>query len=62
MKSHFRHIHSKALCFSVGMTLIEILIYVTLLSMLLSGFMRYLYYMYDTGLRLFEDVAKAYVK
>ena len=45
---------------SVGMTLIETLLYIALLSMLLLGFIHYLYYMNEINMHLYDDIKRAY--
>ncbi len=43
-----------------GMTLIEILIYVALLSVLLSGFFSYLYNLNDSEMSIYNQVHETY--
>ena|GEM_PF-2558935 len=43
-------------------TLIEMLIFVALLSMLLFGFMCFLYSLNDSSMDLYQKISKAYVE
>ena len=42
-----------------GMTLIEVVLYVVLLSFLLSGFIKYAFAIYDDNINLMNDVIEA---
>lgn len=43
-----------------GMTLIETLLYIALLTMLVLSFLRYLYSINDINMNLYDDIQKAY--
>lgn len=57
MRYHFEHLKPKQ-----GMTLIEVLLYIALLSMLLFGFISYLYSLNEGSMDLFSEVSNAYVE
>jgi len=52
MQSDFRH----------GFTLVETLIFIALLSMMIFSFLRYLYSLNDSSMRLYDDISNAYTE
>ena len=52
MSSHFKKV--------LGFTLIEVLIFTALLTMMIFGFLRYLYAFNDNDIDLYENVSRAY--
>ena len=43
-----------------GMTLIEVIIYIVLLSFLISGFIQYVYSIHEQNIKLMQDLDYAY--
>ena len=66
MSCHTRHqiymnypLKNKSFVILRGFTLIEVIIYVALLSMLLFCFMRYIYEISDSNMTIYENISKS---
>ncbi|MFA6404488.1 MAG: hypothetical protein WCW03_00550 [Candidatus Paceibacterota bacterium] len=59
MKSLSKYIKTHSYCQNKGMTLIEVILYSMLLSMLLAGFIKYVYDIHSNEIKLDLDIKDA---